>query len=247
MNIKTGGLWELTDQAQVVTFIGAGGKTTSLLRLAEELGQLGKRYVLSTTTKVFPFSLMAWESLVCPPPLDQVCGGFWYGYSETATGKWAGPSMEALDRAIKTSKDIIWGIEGDGARSHLLKCWAEHEPQIPTATCWVVLLLDASLWGNPLGDRDVHRPEHCDDLIGRTWDADTCWKYLQQSPMADARYSGFAWAVLFNERTSRPSEELVEILQEMAAGWNFSRPRLPNVRLAVGSVKEGHLKWLDLS
>lgn len=36
-SIKYGGLWEMTGQAKVVTFIGAGGKTTCVKQLSAEI------------------------------------------------------------------------------------------------------------------------------------------------------------------------------------------------------------------
>lgn len=248
MEVKTGGLWELTDQARVVTFIGASGKTTSLVRLAEELNRTGQRFVLTTTTKVFPFNLDSiWQSWVSPPPLDDGQSWFWYGQPEAKTGKWVGPPLSVIDQGIRASDNTIWGIEGDGARSQQLKCWAANEPQIPEETRWVVLLLNASLWGKMLLAEDVHRPHCCPERIGRTWDAESCWEYLRQSPVSDPQYAGYRWAVLFNDHRSSGVGNLDEILRQLSASWSLERTRFPALRLATGSVKGGALRWLDLS
>jgi len=272
MEVKTGGVWELTDQARVVTFIGASGKTTALLRLATELGEAGRPFVLTTSTKVLPFSLPGvWQSTVSPPPFANSQDCFWYGQTDEESGKWVGPSLEVIDEGIRRRDDLVWGIEGDGARTHALKCWAAHEPQMPAQTQWGVLLLNASLWGKILLAEEVHRPEYCPDLLGQRWDSESCWAYLYRSPIFYPQFACFRWVVLFNDHgLSKHETELDELLVKMSnkyfADWRdptnptdptdrtdprdprdqTARTESPAIRLAAGNVKEGTLRWLDL-
>jgi len=58
----SGSLWDVTGRAQVVTFIGAGGKTTCLRSITREIDSAGHRVIATTTTKVFPEKLMKMDS-----------------------------------------------------------------------------------------------------------------------------------------------------------------------------------------
>ncbi|MFZ3371744.1 MAG: selenium cofactor biosynthesis protein YqeC, partial [Desulfitobacteriaceae bacterium] len=170
---QQGSLWDMTGRARVISLIGAGGKTTSLECLAKEISGSGEPVLLTTTTKVYPLDgLASWLSLAASPPADCSYPCFWYAADDLKDGKWIGLSTETVDREIaaqqaRNSVTRKWVIEGDGARGHKLKCWADYEPQIPLSSDCVVLILDSGLWGKTLNSGDVHRHECCADLIGR--------------------------------------------------------------------------------
>ncbi|KJR48883.1 Accessory protein YqeC in selenium-dependent molybdenum hydroxylase maturation [Desulfosporosinus sp. I2] len=222
----SGGLWDMTRRVQVVTFIGAGGKTTCLHSITQELESFGKQVIATTTTKVFPEEHMtAWISDDVPKSQDKAC--FWYAKVEDKSGKWIGPTVNAVDTAIsddllsfkcqdnqeseQTKKSryassgtvpnlhtLHWVIEGDGARGLQLKCWESHEPQIPLQSNCAVLVLDRGLWGNVLQPNQVHRPQRCSDLLGRVWNAESSWHYFLGSPVFSTLYRDFAWVILLN-------------------------------------------------
>ena len=67
----SGSLWDMTSRAQVVTFIGAGGKTTCCRSVTKELESAGEQVIATTTTKVLPEEhMIAWKNTE-PPPLEQ--------------------------------------------------------------------------------------------------------------------------------------------------------------------------------
>ena len=97
---ESGSLWSMTERVPVVTFIGAGGKTTCLRSLTQEINSTGHRVIATTTTKVFPEeSMIGWKS-PNPPPSDQEGACFWYTKVEDKSGKWIGPSVQVVDAAI---------------------------------------------------------------------------------------------------------------------------------------------------
>ncbi|TGE36196.1 putative selenium-dependent hydroxylase accessory protein YqeC [Desulfosporosinus fructosivorans] len=100
----SGSLWCMTGRVQVVTFIGAGGKTTCLRTLTEEINAAGQRVIATTTTKVFPEeSMKGWEN-IAPPPFEQDGACFWYLKVEDKSGKWMGPPVQTVDAAIASSR-----------------------------------------------------------------------------------------------------------------------------------------------
>ena len=231
----SGSLWGMTGRAQVVTFIGAAGKTTCIRSLTHEIDAAEHRVIATTTTKVFPEeSMKGWQN-PNPPPFEQEGACFWYAQVEDKSGKWMGPPVQAVDTAIadartvldvgaihelpvvhgsasaRTVSDLHWVIEGDGARGLKLKCWAPHEPQIPKLSDCVVLVLDGGLWGRVLQEEQVHRPAGCLDLLGHVWNAEKAWRYFLRSPVFAPQYGEMSWVILLNRYgETAENEDLLE-------------------------------------
>jgi len=269
----SGSLWDMTGRAKVITFIGAGGKTTCLRSITQEINASGRRVIATTSTKVFPEkTLQSWENPCCPPPKEQIAACFWYAKGEEKSGKWVGPSLEVMDEAIEQDilsferEDIqvnpkrFWVIEGDGARAQRLKCWGPQEPQIPVHSECAVLVSDGGLWGRVLQVDLVHRSERCPDLLGRVWKAENAWSYFLTSPVFAPQYEHMSWVILLNCHGEKAENEdsgglvePLEILQDLRQTWAEiqgkaidpkSRPK--HLRVAAGDAKEGKLQWFDL-
>ena len=252
---SVGGLWELTNFSRVVTFVGAGGKTTCLKTLTSELSLAGKKVVATTSTHVFPVDFASsWLSTREPPDSD--CPSFWYTGVDVIHGKWRGPATAAIDTAIALEKDgyssraeRYWVIEGDGAKGRKLKCWASHEPQIPLATECAVLLVHGGLTDKVLHPEDIHRAELCPELIGRVWNARTAWDYFLKSPLFYSIYQHMFWVILFNEFGGQGEKQIS--LAELAAEYGLpdtlnKRQGPAHLRIAAGNVKEMRIAWCDL-
>ena len=251
--LENGSLWDMTGRKQVITFIGAGGKTTCLQAITREIESYNQQVIATTTTKVFPEQhFKVWKASNPPPhTLEDAC--FWYTQVENESGKWIGLPLNAVDDAIAEDPHSkrFWVIEGDGARGRKLKCWAPHEPQIPERTECAVLVLDRGLWGNVLLEDQVHRGELCQNLLGHVWDAEKSWGYFLSSPVFASQYRHMTWVILLNSRKnvenvgailrnlSRRGSEIRQSVNELE-----SKPR--HLRLAAGDAKEGKLRWFDL-
>jgi probable selenium-dependent hydroxylase accessory protein YqeC len=265
IRLESGSLWKMAKYERVVTFIGAGGKTTCLQTITQEINSAGQRVIATTTTKVFPEQhIMAWKN-TCPPPntIENAC--FWYTQVEDESGKWLGPSLKTVDAALADDLQIyrFWVIEGDGARGHKLKCWASHEPQIPEYTECAVLVLDQGLWGKVLRADQVHRGELCRNLIGHIWNADQAWNYFLASPVFAPQYGHMDWVILLNGpgkieedescKEIKDSSSSTDPLQNLYCRWVEIRQNIMDLkfkpghlRLAAGDAKEGDLRWFDL-
>lgn len=242
----SGSLWDMTMHSQVVTFIGAGGKTTCCRSMTKELESAGLQVIATTTTKVLPEKHMKVWKGSDPPPNKQDGSCFWYVKSKDSDGKWIGPSVQAVDAAIESAsayasasvssstvpdlQDLYWVIEGDGARGLRLKCWEWYEPQIPRRSNCAVLVLDRDLWGNLLQPKHVHRPERCSDLLGHIWNTESAWRYFLRSPVFDPTYKSLSWVILLNSPNKdaemsdskfiQKSEAIdTEPLKELSQAW----------------------------
>ncbi|NDV18347.1 putative selenium-dependent hydroxylase accessory protein YqeC [Pseudodesulfovibrio sp. JC047] len=159
---------------QVITAIGAGGKTTLLHWIAQRRLAAGHRVVLTTTTKIFPPRDRMTILLADGP-------GFFDTIAETlkhtpcivvakdrdrTTGKLLGLAPTTVDalHALRIADTIL--VEADGAAQKPLKAPADHEPVIPDCSdiCVAVMGLDAV--NQPLAEQLVHRSERFAAITG---------------------------------------------------------------------------------
>lgn len=251
MKITQSELWPLTGFAQVISLIGAGGKTTCLKRLSTEIHASGRSVVATTTTKVYPDnSFQTWQHPVMPPA-HLVSSTFWYAALDARSGKWLGPATEIVDEAIRLEQDECglkrcWVIEADGAKEKKLKLWSSHEPQIPLHSECAVLVVSASLWNSLLAERDIHRAERWPSLVGERFDRRTAWNYIISSPVFYPKYNFMNWVVFFNNPVGAPAEDLLTDLNVGIPSEDFPAGCPAHLRIAAGCAREGSVKWFDL-
>ncbi|HEX6482877.1 MAG TPA: selenium cofactor biosynthesis protein YqeC [Ktedonobacteraceae bacterium] len=153
----------------LISIVGAGGKTTTMYRLASELAQHGKRVITTTTTNIyFPQKDETDTLIVSPetPRLLKMIRASWKQHqrigvaaSPIGAGKLAGlQSDQPYELLIKSGADVVI-VEADGARHHMIKAPAEHEPVVPPQTNVALLMISAEALNQPLSGEIAHRPE----------------------------------------------------------------------------------------
>jgi probable selenium-dependent hydroxylase accessory protein YqeC len=160
---------------EAVAFIGAGGKTTSLFRLAAELRADDRKVLVTTTTKIFRPAKPHVDRLFLIDDVEALLAG---------TAQLAAPVIIAVGRSIDGDGKLIglpgdWIepmrtsgqfdqilIEADGAASRLFKVPAENEPVVPAATTSVVWIMSIRALGNPIDPEFVHRADRAVSLLG---------------------------------------------------------------------------------
>jgi molybdenum cofactor cytidylyltransferase len=157
--VSLAGLLGVGDR-ELVAFTGAGGKSTLLLGLGNELASQGHRVVLTTTTKLGPDQL---SGTVCwspgPDEVDRALGstGPVFVVGSDLGHKVEGVAPDAVDQLFaETSADFVL-VEADGARRRPLKAPAAHEPVVPSEATLVVVVAGINAVGQTLGVA-VHRP-----------------------------------------------------------------------------------------
>lgn len=171
---------KLCDALQVapgdlISIVGAGGKTGAMCRLASELDDQGLRVVVTTTTMIRPPSTVAASAFVVEedaPRLLKATEAALRDYHVVVVARSHRPDVDKLrgiapslvDRLCELSDVTI--VEADGAKGLSLKAPAAHEPVIPSRTSLLVAVAAVDAVGRPLTDQIAHRPELVGALAG---------------------------------------------------------------------------------
>ena len=153
---------------ELVSIVGAGGKSSILFALGRDLDAAGARVILTTTTRVGenqPGEEICWsaEPAVVGAALGR--GRPVFVAASRAPGKIVGPSPAAVDLLFEQAGADYVVVEADGAAGMAIKAPADHEPVIPSASTMVVVIASIAAVGHPIS-AVAHRPERVADLIG---------------------------------------------------------------------------------
>jgi len=162
-------------KGEMVSLIGAGGKTTTLFRLAHELWQEGGRVLVTTTTKIFKPTKPHVHKLYLAQDLEALleelaqikeAGIVALGYGLDDAGKLVGLPLDWFP-ALKKSGGMDWIlIEADGAASRPFKVPLDHEPVVPEECPLTVWVMGMKVLNRPLTPDWVHRAERAAALLG---------------------------------------------------------------------------------
>lgn len=159
-----------------IALVGAGGKTTLMLTLADELRRKGKRVIASTTTKVWHKEALRCETVLIVGG-DEEWGNInkeelsregcvFVGKNILDTGKVEGIPPSLADEIYDDSQADYLIIEADGAAGHPLKAPAEHEPVIPRSVTMAVAMMGLEAVNARLDEKTAFRIEQVRTVTG---------------------------------------------------------------------------------
>ncbi len=153
----------------VVAFIGGGGKTTAMYRVAEEMAARGLKVIVTTTTKIFAPDRADIPLILAHGSENDLAHVLLAAFSlarvvVVAAGELPNDKLEGLRPGAIPAVRKIPGVgavlvEADGSARKPFKAPAPHEPVIPEATTLLVVVVGADVLGAPLTGDLVHRPE----------------------------------------------------------------------------------------
>lgn len=171
---------------EVVSFVGAGGKTTTAMRLMVELAEAKQSVVFTTTTKILEPVLAEDERLILseqPETILKIVPELLARHRKVflavrrleetdsilnqdpdypfpvRANKLQGIAPEMVDRLAAALPELVILNEADGAKHRSLKAPAAHEPVVPANTTLLVPMVSLHVLGKPLSDEYVFRPE----------------------------------------------------------------------------------------
>lgn len=173
------------DKKNVISFVGAGGKTTTMFEIAKEMKSLGKKVLVTTTTKLFFPNKNQYDCIIISKDYDEIISTviFFSGKIITVicneiiyTNEYENKSFKKIKGIEKDwisrfyNEDIFDAIlvEADGAKGKLVKAPAIFEPVIPKETNIVVGIIGFGCYGKPINQEWVHRPELFAKIAGKS-------------------------------------------------------------------------------
>lgn len=156
----------------VISFVGAGGKTSTLIALGHELVEQGWRVLATTTTRIgadqlglMPGAVQAVQGRgAVAAALDE--RRFAFVYTEIRDDKVYGLAPDAISWLLDAVNADALLIEADGSRKLPLKAPRPHEPVIPAESSLVVPVASLAALGKPLDDEHVYNAQAIIDRFG---------------------------------------------------------------------------------
>lgn len=208
-------MMRIEPETRVAALTGGGGKTTSLLALAAEARESGRRVAVLTTTHIFPPRRDGFELLLS----DDFAAAerAWAKGLAVAAGKIAPdgrllrPGPEMWDFLLREAEAVY--VEADGSRGLPLKYPAAWEPALPREAEQVLLLCGISALDKPL-DEYCHRAELVRQELGLTE------RLIDEDVMArilSAGYGRFHPTVIINQADTEALAERGKKLARLLA------------------------------
>ena len=159
----------------VAAFVGAGGKSSAMLTVADELAQAGMNVLVAPTTKMLVSEAQRVGPLVTSEDAGELRMKAKEALSNAASGVVVGSGLLSKNRVggvepadistLAPLADVVL-VEADGSRRRLIKGTADHEPVLPDAATLVVAVGNIHAFGAPVDQEHVHRPELFSRLTG---------------------------------------------------------------------------------
>ena len=164
----------------VVSIVGAGGKTSLMYRLVREFVASGVPVIATTTTRILEPAEGTMPEVVLgegnASHIEVLRGmvearGFALTGDSEAGGKIIGHSPEFVDSISRENPDWAVVSECDGARSKSLKVPDAHEPPLPSLTSVYIVVVGADCFGEQVGSAAVYNPEAVAGVAGVSVDS----------------------------------------------------------------------------
>lgn len=160
---------------EVISLVGAGGKTTLMFALARELASSGEPVITTTTTRILEPSSAETRLLLEPDEekmlrlLLRDLGKYKHitlAVERLPSGKLRGVSPDLVTELAGLNEARYIIVEADGAAGRSLKAPGPDEPVIPPGTSLVIPVVGIDAVGCRLTEEAVFRPEIVARLTG---------------------------------------------------------------------------------
>ena len=221
-----------TGCGNIVSVIGAGGKTTLLFHLAQEAKQQGARVLVTTTTKMWLPEKEQYDFFDLSGDLsfpESGTGGIFVGgIKAKLEGKMSGVGSECLLRECRHFDLVL--IEADGAAGKSLKGWNRTEPVVLPETRHTIGVVDISTVGMEISEESIHRLDYFKELTsgvdGETVNLEHLQRIIEHGLFAEAVGKKYLYL------------NKMETVQSMENGAHL-REQGADVTVVGGSVRDG--------
>ncbi len=183
MNLITALNLQLTPATpDVVAFVGAAGKTTTLLRLSAEIVAQGGRVVATSTCQMsaakaarFPAVVRVTDEHLPFVELAETlethgqCLLIGPTFESKSGPKAAAVACAIVEQVVAQAASLNIGailVEADGSRQRAVKAPSDREPVVPASTKLLVPIVGFDAMGRMLNEENAHRPERLRAVLG---------------------------------------------------------------------------------
>ncbi|MCT8977544.1 selenium cofactor biosynthesis protein YqeC [Clostridium sp. CX1] len=148
------------NKGDIVSIVGAGGKTTLMFSLAEEL-RYSHKVLVTTTTKIYIPNKKLYDFTHMSKNENKLYinskskGTYLLGSSVNEENKIIGVNFSYLDNIYQYFDYIL--IEADGSKKKPIKAWRKDEPVVYAKTNKTIGVLDITVVGKLAKEVNVHR------------------------------------------------------------------------------------------
>lgn len=165
---------EYFSMGRITSLVGGGGKTSSMLTIGRELAEQGNRVIMTTTTRIRPFSESLPDNLRCVGNIMERKGQEpsdtrkFYD-SETWNGQkfpnqWKLGPLDCPDEWKRECDYLL--IEADGSKGLPVKVPENHEPVITEGSKLIIAVIGLTGVGKPI-HLVGHRIHRICELLGK--------------------------------------------------------------------------------
>lgn len=171
------------DKGEVISFVGGGGKTTTLFGLAKELKELNKKVLITTTTAIYnpkerDYDYYFLKEMGDFSPKD---GSITIFGDRVEDEKLWGVTSWKVEEIMKRKIFHFLLIEADGAKGKPIKGHASYEPVIPESTTKTIGIIGLDALEKKIEDI-AYRPEKFAEITnseyGKIIDEEILVKYI---------------------------------------------------------------------
>ena len=161
-------------EREMISLVGAGGKTSLMFALAEDLRNRKKKVLTTTTTKIFqpepeesPQVILGGIEVLKELERGLVRHGHITWAAEAIAGhKLRGVSLSEISAVWTAGIADYLIVEADGSARKPVKAPGDHEPVVPQETTLFLSVIGLSALGLPLNAENAFRPELISRLTG---------------------------------------------------------------------------------
>lgn len=244
-------LYEILDikREDIISIVGAGGKTTLMFYLASELKNKGK-ILVTTTTKIYNPEKEEVDYLAIGKENydfiknNKEHGIYVYGEGINDENKLIGVEANLIDD-LKGTFDYIL-IEADGSKKKDLKAWNTIEPVICSKTDKYVGLLSLATINKEINNKNIHRVEEfltlTNSKIGEKVNLDILIEIIFNKK---GLFKGSAGEnILFLNKVDKVDEDIITLILDKITNKN-KEVKILN-KIIYGSLKYNFFEYINL-
>jgi probable selenium-dependent hydroxylase accessory protein YqeC len=156
------------NKKEVISIVGAGGKTTTMFKLAEELKVADKKVLVTTSTAIYYPERRCVDEIIIGSEKEalfrvlyscNICSGSItvIGREVSREGKLLGIDKDVINSIYAEELFDFIIVEADGAKGKPIKAPDVHEPVIVESTSKTIGVIGIDSIGSEINDYNVHR------------------------------------------------------------------------------------------